>query len=399
MTKKRTSIAIILIFLFIIFLWVTTNVPDEKERDLRAEAGQFLDIGEIGANYYRGEIKEIIKESKDTLESGYIEQKIRVEISNEDRKGEEVFVNHRSILDPDQSYRFNKGDKVVLNSHIIHSTGEEVFYIADYDRINGLLIIFVLFLGVIFYFGRARGVGSVLGLGFSMLVLIYYMIPNIISGSNPLQVTLLGAILIASVSLFLAHGINNRTPIVWLSTVTTLFISIFVSYFFVEIASLFGRGGEFVVSFQLGEYSYISLRGLLLAGMVVGVLGVLSDVTSTQTAVVWELKKANKKLNPKELYVRSLNVGREHIASLVNTLVLVYAGASLPLFIILYSTEYMPLWVSINSEPIAEEIARAIIGSTSLILAVPISSIFAAYFIGRKVSQENISVNDSDKKN
>ncbi len=334
-------------------------------------------------NYYKGIVLEI--ESEKTEQ--YLEQIIKAGITSGERKGEEVMIEHRSIMDVDESYRFKEGDRVVLLSKK-DAYYQEVFYIGDHDRTGGLVIISLIFLTVILFFGRERGLGALLGLGFSAIVLVYYMIPNIIAGNNPMQVILFGAVLISSISLFLAHGFKKRTILVWGSTVITLIVSILLTYFFVDIASLFGRGSEAAMTFQLGDYSYISLRGLLLAGMVVGVLGILSDVTSTQTAVIWELKKANKDYGFADLYKKSLNVGKEHIASLVNTLVLVYAGASLPLFILIYSTKYTPLWVTINSEHIAEEIARAFIGSSSLIIAVPIASLLASYFIGKMKTEE-----------
>jgi uncharacterized membrane protein len=381
--------ALILLFFTIIFVLIATHFLVIKKENNPIE-NISSDKNFTEQNYYRAKVEEIKKEEIEISEdfSSTIYQNIELEIISGKRKGEIIYVENNSFLDPDQAYRFKEGDKVVLASHINYE-GEEFFYIAERYRINRLVFVFIIFLGIVFYFGRGKGAGALLGLVFSALILIYYIVPNIIAGNNPMVVTLVGSILIASVSLFLAHGANKRTVLIWLSTVATLILSICISYFFVEITNIFGGGSDSALAFQLGEYSYISLKGLLLAGMVVGVLGILSDVTSTQTAVIWELKKTDPSLKFKDLYTKSLNVGKEHIASLINTLVLVYAGASLPLFIVFQITKNAKLWAIITSEPIAEEIVRTLVGTTSLVLAVPISSLIASYFIDKFEVKKN----------
>ncbi len=369
MKNFKISTGAIIIFSLIGFFFLLLSSPnieiEEPTNDIQRES----------TSYYKGRVIDI--ESEEVKEE-YITQEIKIEITEGEHLGENILVENKSMLDLDMSYMYEEGDSVILSS-----IEEGVYHIVDYSRNKSVLLVFIIFILAILYFGRVRGLGAILGLTFSILVLIYYIVPNIVSGVNPVQVILIGVFIISGVSVFLAHGISKRTNVVWLSTVTTLLISILLSYFFIDMTSLFGRGSDVAFSFQFGEYSYISLRGLFLAGLMVGVLGILTDVTSTQTAAIWEIKDANPKLGVKELYRRGILVGREHIASLVNTLVLVYVGASLPLFIIIMGVEYMPLWVILNSEPIAEEIIRAIIGSISLILAVPISSFFASYFANK----------------
>lgn len=383
--KKELYFFLVVGFFILFFLFAREFLPSTQIRSGEQRTSPEEEYTE-DYKYYRAIIIEVNEENIDIKEN-FIEQLLTVEVVDQEKRGEFFVVENSAVLDGEEIQRFKKGDRVVLMSHE-NELGEEVFLIGDHDRMMGIIIISLIFLLVIFYFGRGKGLGAVLGFIFSMIVLLYYIVPNIISGSGPVQTTLVGSIIIASVSLFLAHGINKRTPIIWGSTVITLVFAILISYFFVDLTSLFGRGSELSITFQFGEFSYINLKGLLLAGMVVGVLGVLSDVTSTQTTVIWQLKKANPEFKFKELYESSLVVGREHIAALVNTLALVYVGASLPLIILLKVIDYMPFWVTINSEPMAEEIVRAIIGSTSLILAVPISSFLAAYFIG-KMKKEN----------
>ena len=153
---------------------------------------------------------------------------------------------------------------------------------------------------------------------------------------------------------------------------------------FVDIAKLFGTGSEDAYFLKIGLLANINLKGLLLGGIIFGAVGVLDDVTTAQTAAVDEISKANKKLGFKDLFSKGISVGKEHISSLVNTLVLAYVGSSFPLLLLFSLNNDVPVWVKYNSEFIVEEVVRTLIGSTTLVLAVPIATFIAAYFISRK---------------
>jgi uncharacterized membrane protein len=335
-------------------------------------------------SFYRGKVIEAEYEEVNYQDT---DQKLKVVIMDNDLIGKEFLVDHRTVSDIDESHIFKEGDNVVLTT-----TDKRTFYVGDHLRQNGLILALFIFMITILYFGRVRGIGAIFGLGFSFLVLIYYIIPKIISGEEIIKVALIGILIISGVSIFLAHGVSKKANVIWISTVVTLLVAVFLSHFFVEITNLFGRGSDVDFSFSFGEYSHVSLKGLLFAGLIIGVFGVITDVVSTQTAAIWQIKRANPDLGRKELYQRGILVGREHIASLVNTLILVYVGASLPLFIIIMGIEHTPLWVMINGEIIAEEIIRAITGSVSLILGVPVSSFLASYFANKQGEEKTIPI-------
>jgi uncharacterized membrane protein len=222
-----------------------------------------------------------------------------------------------------------------------------------------------------------------LGLVASAAIIVWFIVPRIIGGADPLWTSLLGCIAIACVSLFLAHGFNKRTGIAFAATLITLGISAFAAVEAVSFTHLFGMGSEESL-YVLGDLPGLSLKGLLLGGIMLGLLGVLDDITTAQSAVVDELKQANPELDFKELYRRGLSVGREHIASLINTLFLAYAGVALPLFLLFSLNKGQPLWTVFNNEMIAEEIVRTLVGSACLILAVPITTALAAYAFRKK---------------
>lgn len=276
------------------------------------------------------------------------------------------------------------GDRVVLGKNTI--AGEETYYISDVYRLNALLWVAIFFFVLTVVFIGKRSIGAFLGLAISFLVIIYYLIPQVLSGASPFIAAFVAALLIASVSLFVAHGIYMRTTVAFLSTMITILFSLIISHITVLTTRLSGLGTEeaFYLQFAV-EGATIDLRGLLLGGILIGTLGVLDDITTAQAAAIEEIHKADTSLSVRELYKRGLSIGTEHIISLVNTLVLAYTGAALPL-ILLFTVYSQPIWVTLNSEIIVEELIRMLIGSIALVLAVPLTTLLGAYFFGSKNS-------------
>ncbi len=269
------------------------------------------------------------------------------------------------------------GDMVVINKNF-KSDGSVLYLIKEKYRLPAILWLTVLFVGLTILFGRKTGFTSVLGLGVSVAILMLFVIPRIVAGDSPLLICTIGAAVIACTSLYLAHGFNKRTSVALLSTVVTLAISVILAVIYVYASKIFGMGSEESVYLQSGLLENIDLRGLLLGGIIIGCLGVLDDVTTAQCAAIDEISKANPSLTSAQLRKAGFSVGREHIASLINTLALAYVGASLPLLLLFYTQESYPLWVTLNGEFLAEEIIRTLVGSATLVFAVPVSTWFAA---------------------
>ncbi len=183
--------------------------------------------------------------------------------------------------------------------------------------------------------------------------------------------------MIATVSIYVAHGFNRRTSVAVGGTLISICIAIGTSLLFVWMGKLFGVGAEETLYLQTAGIGNINLQGLLLGGIIIGALGVLDDITTAQSAAVAEIADANPSLTSGELLKRGLSVGKEHITSLVNTLVLAYAGASFPA-LLLFVVYERPWWVVANTELIAEEIVRTLVGSIALMCAVPITTAIAA---------------------
>lgn len=283
------------------------------------------------------------------------------------------------------------GRKLVLAEQTLQDGSTEIV-VADIYRLNTVYWLLGLFIVVVLVIGGLKGLSSFIGMGVSLGILLLYVIPSILSGSNPMVVSLLGALSIGALTVYISHGFSEKSHIALASMVGILLVVAGLSYMAVIAAQLVGLGSEEAYFLQFGSTAKINLQGLLLGGILLGALGVLDDVTVSQVSIVDELHQANKKLSWHELYERALNVGKDHVASLVNTLVLAYAGANLPLFLLFVMNEQSPDWVTLNSDILVEEVIRTLAGSIGLVLAVPLSTFLAATVFVRKAASTVRSV-------
>jgi uncharacterized membrane protein len=276
------------------------------------------------------------------------------------------------------------GDRVVLN-YLPESDPAFQYQYADRER-RGLLIgLAVVFALAVVALGRLRGLAALVGLGLSVMILITFIVPAILEGTDPVLVAAVGAVAIAIASLYLAHGFNDLTHVALLGATGALTITVVLSALMTNLARFSGLAGE--ESLYLTLFGGIDVAGLLLAGIVLGALGALDDVTVTQASTVWELRRANPSLGAAELSKAGLRVGRDHIASTVNTLLLAYAGASVPL-LLLFGLSQQSLGTIANSEVVAVEIVRTLVGSIGLVAAVPITTWLAARTVIRTAPEE-----------
>ena len=272
------------------------------------------------------------------------------------------------------------GDPILVAKADEQQGGGAEYYFVDYRRGVPLVALTLLFIAVVVLISRLRGALSLVGLGLSLLILVRFVLPAILEGSDPVLVAVTGSAAIMFVTLYLAHGVNVRTTTAILGTLLSLALTGGLAIAFVELCRFTGFGSEEATFLQISA-EQVNLEGLLLGGIIIGTLGVLDDVTVTQASAVWELRVANPSYPVRRLYSSALRIGRAHIASTVNTLVLAYAGASLPL-LILFTISSRPLGGVLTSEVVAEEIVRTLVGSIGLVASVPITTALAAAVAG-----------------
>jgi uncharacterized membrane protein len=308
-------------------------------------------------------------------------QKLRLQILTGQRTGQEATAEYGTQNLGSSAMLYQPDDQVEV-LHTVRPDGTDSFTITEPNRWGPLLTLLILFVVVIVAVSRWKGVRSLVGLCVSLYVITQFILPMILSGADAVLVTILGAFALLSVTEYLIYGWTAKTHAAVLGILISLIITGVLSVVFVNATRLTGYGSE-EVSYLQTSGATIDPRGLLLAGILIGALGVLDDVTISQASSVFELSGANPTLGVRELYRRAMNIGRDHIASTVNTLVLAYVGASLPLFL-LFAIYPQPFGQIINIEFVTEEVMRTLIGSLGLVLAVPITTVLAGMLTGRK---------------
>lgn len=302
-------------------------------------------------------------------------QKLELLVTKGSLKDKKIVVESGSFAVANQQ-QYQIGDRVIV-SYSKDLQGNDSFYITDFIRRDSLLYLFILFVIVVGVIAGIKGMASLLGMAASFLVIFVFILPRISAGANPVETVIFGSLFIIPATFFLSHGFNKKTLVAIAGTFIALVITGVLANLFVNASKLTGFASEEAGFLQVAKEGAINIRGLLLAGIIIGVLGVLDDITVSQSAIVFQLKEANPKLKEKELYQRAMKVGKDHISSMVNTLVLVYTGAALPLLLLFIDNPH-PFSEVINYEIIADEVVRTLVGSTGLVLAVPITTLIAS---------------------
>ncbi|WP_241661115.1 YibE/F family protein [Thermomonospora catenispora] len=281
------------------------------------------------------------------------------------------------------SLEYSVGDKVVL-LHMPSGAdgGGGQYQLTDHDRTNGMWLVGAAFALAVIAFGRWRGVTALVGLTITFVLLVKFLIPAILEGRPPLLVAIVGSAAIMLAVLYLTHGVTMATSIAVVGTLASLALTGVLASAAIGLTHLSGLADE--SSLNLGLSYDLNLQGLLLAGIIIGSLGVLDDITITQAATVGELARANPAYGFGRLYRAAARVGRAHIASVINTIILAYAGSSLPL-LILISVGEQPLGQVLTGQVLAEEIVRSVAGTLGLIAAVPVTTALAAVISSRSV--------------
>ncbi len=323
----------------------------------------------------RAEVVEVINEEYRVIPRTDIEalhQEILVEIREGKREGERVVIEN-------DFYELKVGDKFFL-TRIERMDGSETFAVGEPDRRGILILLSVLFLIAVLSFGFWKGIRAVVSLLISFWIIIFLLLPKLLDGASPVPTIIIFSALILAFAMYITHGWNRVTHAALLGTTTTIVGISFLAYLGVELGRLTGFASHEAIYLNLQTGGMLNISGLLLGAIIIGVLGVLDDISITQSATVRELHKAAPHLGRIEIFRRTLSIGKEHVVSLVNTLALAYAGAALPL-LLLFSADDGGFLSIINMEIFATEIIRTLVGSIGLIIAVPITTVFAVFLL------------------
>lgn len=338
--------------------------------------------------YIQGRIIEVLEE-KDIDIQGQSQkyQKLKILVTKGSLKDKEIIVENGSSPMA-QVILYHKGDNVII-SYNKGIDGNDVFFITDYIRTRSIFILFILFLALSLFIGSKKGLSSLIAMFISFIIIFVYVLPQIQKGRDPVLTAIFASIIIIPITFYMSHGFEKKTTVSIIGTIIALIITGVLSSIFVNLTHLTGTSSEESMFLQmLGDMKY-NLKGLLLAGIIIGTLGVMDDITVSQTAIVYQLNDLKRDIPMQELFTRSIQVGKDHIASMINTLILVYTGASIPL-LLLFINNPRPLEEIISYELVATEIVRTLVGSIGLILAVPITTYLACFFVKRKTLDQTI---------
>ncbi|MBD0292824.1 MAG: YibE/F family protein [Jiangellaceae bacterium] len=270
---------------------------------------------------------------------------------------------------------FDEGDRVVVGA-ARDAAIDSRYELLEFQRAKPLLVLAVIFGLAVVALSHWRGLTALASLGFSIVVLIVFVLPSLLDGNPPLAVAVVGASAIMIGTLYVSYGVSLRTSVALLGTLVSLTLTGMLGLLFTAAGRFTGLADDSAAYLgAVGES--IDVRGLLLAGLVIGALGVLDDVTVTQTAAVWELADADPTASRRTLFAAGLRIGREHVSATVNTLVLAYAGASLPL-LLLFAVSGQGVLDTVTTELVAQEVVRALVGGLGIIAAVPVTTLVAA---------------------
>lgn len=328
--------------------------------------------------FIRGTVVQVLQEG---LHTAYgvksYQERLVVTLLEGKAKGTTVTIGYETDGTFGINQRIGKGDAIVVDSKT-GTDGKTIYTVYEPYRLTLLWWVLAGFIVFIIAIARWKGVGALIGLTISLATILIYIVPQILQGRDPLTVCVTGAIFILLITTYIAHGISLKTTVAVVGTGISLALSAGLAILIVQIGHLTGLGNEDIYNIQLGTTHPINPQGLLLGSILIGTLGALNDITTTQAITIFSFVKENPTQHFLHLFKKSMHIGQEHIASLVNTLVLAYAGTSLAVFIFFaLNPVKLPWWIILNNETTMEEIIRTVVGSTGLILAVPITTLLA----------------------
>ena len=328
---------------------------------------------------FEAKVEKVVEEKQIEIEGQrQLYQKLELKVLTGQEKDQMVTVENGNQAMANV-IEYEVGQKVIVTKDS-SPDGVELYTITDFVRRDSLWLLGFVFVVLTVLIAKWKGVMSMLSMVFTFVVVFVYVLPNLSGGANPILVATIASVVIIPISFYMAHGVSQKTTVAIVSSVVALGVTAVLSVMFISLGRLTGLSSEEAGMLLVQRSGNFDMKGLLLCGIIIGALGVLDDITISQASIVNELIKGSEKPKGSVIYKQAMNVGRDHISSMVNTLVLAYAGASLPLLLIFIDNPH-PFSEIINYEFLAEEIIRTLVGSIGLILAVPITTLIAVNWI------------------
>ncbi|MDI3496603.1 MAG: hypothetical protein PWQ35_624 [Patescibacteria group bacterium] len=357
-----------LLFIFLFLLFFSPNLVQAQQTE--------------GVISFTAKVVEITDSVTKTRPEGgeFTQQNLYLEAISGPRQGEFFFYEGISDVEVANQNTYQVGDRVFVDV-FTGDDNQEVVYVTEYNRSTSLLYLAFIFIVVFLLIGRRKGLRALLSLILTFVIIIKFILPLILAGYNPFLISLAGGLLIMILVIYITEGWQRKSHLAILAVVFSLLITLILSLIFTNLTRLTGMAQEETVFLLELENLVLDFRGLLLAGMLIGAIGVLDDIIVSQIEAVERIKEANPTLSPKKVFRLAFKIGNTHLGTMVNTLFLTYAGASLPLLLIfvLSRNSGLDLARALNSEIISTEIIRTLVGSIGVMSAMPIATFLGAY--------------------
>lgn len=339
---------------------------------------------------FQAKVVEIIQAQEKTREDGstFVQQNLKLVGLDDDWQNESIFYYGISDLEVVSAQAYVPGDKVYINRQVDES-GDNIFYIVDYVRSSYLYLLFLLFVLAVLIVGRSKGLKALLSLFLSFVVIIKFILPQILHGHDPFFISLIGGLIILGIIIYLTEGFKRKAHLAILSVLISLSATLVLSVIFTKLTKLSGLAQEEVFFLIGAGNTEINFQGLLLAGFIIGAIGVLDDIIVGQIEAVEQIKEANPNLPAKKVFQLAYKIGNAHLGAIVNTLFLTYAGVALPLLLLFVINQNSGITFNrlVNTEVVSTEVVRTLVGSIGVILSMPIATFLAVVKLKHKIKE------------
>lgn len=313
-------------------------------------------------------------------------QVVTVKVLSGTFKGQTTEIDNMLTNNPMFDINLKKGDKVVLHAEQ-QSDGVE-FFIADRERTPALCFLGLFFVILLLLVGKKKGLFSLISIITTIALVFFVLSPMVLSGINPIFSAVCTCVLSSIIAIFLVGGFNFKSTSAVLGTVISLSIAGLMSVLVIGTANLTGFSSEESL-FLYSAHPELNFVGVLASAMIIGALGAVMDIAMSIASTVNEIFETNKELSMRELFSSGMNVGRDIIGTMANTLILVYLGGALPLVLL---SQNIDLQKFFNLNQVATEISAALVGSIALVVCVPITAILSAYLIKFEKNKDDVII-------
>ena len=359
-------IKLLILFLFFNFFIPVFAQEYSPKPVLPSEIGQVQSIETFGNSKF-----------SPTGELNQVKQSVEVKVLTGPHKGEIFLIDNMLMGNPAYDIKLKNGDKVIL--HAEQADGGVSFFIADKQRINVLYYLSGLFFALLVVIGKKKGLFSLISILVTLGLIFWVLTPLVLSGMNPILATVLICVLASIVAIYLVGGLNAKSSAAILGTVLSLGIAGALSILSIKFASLTGFSSEESM-FLFSAHPNLNFVGILASAMIIGALGAVMDIGMSISSTVNEIFASSSEMSVRELFTSGMNVGRDIIGTMANTLILAYLGGAFSLVLLSNNIDLQKFF---NLNQVATEISSALIGSIAIVLCVPITAIVSAYLIRR----------------